>query len=438
MGLCPQLSNDRSAPVPSSPAASRAASPGEFSGVFAVVETEVVFEADTKADPELAATDIAPSHSEPGTNLLLILTPAMGVTPEALGPSQVTEGPAAKVALHVPSGMTTAPRPILHAIDPAAIQGDLAFSLRVEEQAVVQNLSGTPGETSTSGPEMHAEKTLPSQASSETQPEGAKALVPDPIREESAHPSRKVTWTTRHTAQDPDRSASVASRGAASHNSSDSGQQDSSQEGNPSKNSDGSGAHPSPEPAATAHLSLENRKIFERHVADSEPTREPLKAFAAAAPDRIERIDDLRTLAASQPARQLAVRVAADSIAGSGGPSVDLVVAQRGGGLQFAVHSTDPSMAAELRGSLRELSARLESQGFHAESWTPAAIATNASSESGMSFDSSATPDGNFDGSGQGEHHRERHPSGEERQEGQPDWLAELDRLQAIGGEDRR
>jgi hypothetical protein len=68
----------------------------------------------------------------------------------------------------------------------------------------------------------------------------------------------------------------------------------------------------------------------------------------------------------AQPVRDVTVRLTLDT------QLVDVKLFDRGGELQVAVHSADPTLTTDLRASVHDLVDGLEKSGFHTETWQPA------------------------------------------------------------------
>lgn len=85
-------------------------------------------------------------------------------------------------------------------------------------------------------------------------------------------------------------------------------------------------------------------------------------AHSAASPQPVE----TATTVQPRPIREISLRLA---VAAS--DKVDVQVAQRGGKVQVAVHTSDQDLAKSLQTNLGELIGRLEEKGFKTEAWTP-------------------------------------------------------------------
>jgi hypothetical protein len=106
-----------------------------------------------------------------------------------------------------------------------------------------------------------------------------------------------------------------------------------------------------------------------------------------------------------------------------------VIVEQRRGDVHFSVRSADPLLVQDLRGSVGELTGRLEQSGYRAETWTPAETFRTAEPLASRSADSRFQEDSGERGGGwTGQDSRNPSRDGQRQPDGErPRWLIELE-----------
>jgi len=110
-----------------------------------------------------------------------------------------------------------------------------------------------------------------------------------------------------------------------------------------------------------------------------------------------------------------AVRGARVQVIGADNQRVDIRLMEKGSGMAISVTSTDATLTRALQDHVPDLAARLESQHYHTETWTPAASGGSASG--GKGDDSQWGGSRSFGGGGQ-----QRQGEGDK-----PKWVQELE-----------
>gem|GEM_PF-6660154 len=203
----------------------------------------------------------------------------------------------------------------------------------------------------------------------------------------------------------------------------------------------------SPEPAPVLRAAPETRAVADAPVRFvSEPTapvskppapvETPIQATAARA---FEPVEAPREPATDPGPPRLALRVGGtdrasetlqrDLTSPATRPAVDVIVEQRRGDVHFSVRSADPHLTQDLRGSLGELTGRLEQSGYRAETTTPVETLRAAEPSAVRSSDSRFQEDSGERGRGwTGQDSRDSQRDGNRRQgEERPRWLTELE-----------
>jgi hypothetical protein len=352
---------------------------GDFAEYLADVETD-----DNGDDEQNGVDEQNKRMPEAKAPLAAPTAPAVaGILPAGV---RTPNGPisplAAAVALTqgaIPTGKIGKP------IDPAGVQGPVAFALRLTEKSPT-NAAVAPGSSETAIPAAATFEQALDAAKNNGSKDGQAAT---PEKQTTAPTAGKAT-SDEETVEFPVSPAAETS-GSASVGTT---------------HSQGGGIASRETP---------------RHTPEAAPLQNTRGAETAPEPPK-----------AAAP-RQIAVRVESAEGTQAGGRSVDLVVEQRGAALHLSVRSADPILTAQLRDSLPELTSRLESQGVQADLQRTAsvhAVATDGGMfrQSNENFQSDSQRDwGQGGGSGQSQDERQRH-SQQQKDDSQPDWLSELER----------
>lgn len=117
-----------------------------------------------------------------------------------------------------------------------------------------------------------------------------------------------------------------------------------------------------------------------------------------------------------------------------GAQNVDVQVSQKAGEVHVAVRTSDSDLAHGLRQGLPELTGRLESSGYRAETWRPAVSMAAPPQAATETRDSAARGGGSENGQSQSGGSKQESGRRNQNQQDQPRWVQDLEENLKHGG----